>query len=266
MSISSRLSEVLRNASELPFDDSSRMIIFSDLHRGDNSRADDFAPNAPIFVDALNYYLREGFTYIELGDGDELTENSNFDDILRAHTNVFLVMREFYLRGRLHLMFGNHDIIRKLPNEVRKTLYSFMDSVTSRPENLFEGITLPEGILLRYVTGDALFLVHGHQGDLLNDSLWWLGKFFVRTVWRNLQLLGIKDPSSAAQNTHKGDKVEAEIEAWVVANQQALMMGHTHRPYFPEAGSPPLFNDGSGVAPNGLTMTSFFMLSLPGKH
>ncbi len=253
MSISSRLSEVLRSATEIPFDDVSRIIIFSDLHRGDNSRADDFAQNKPLFVHALNHYLREGFTYIELGDGDELTENSNFDDILRAHKEVFLVMREFHQRGRLHLIFGNHDIIRKLPNEVRKTLFRFVDSITNKQEQLFEGILIHEGIRLRYTTGDALFLVHGHQGDLLNDRLWWLGKFFVSTFWRYLQLLGVKDPTSAAQNTHKGDKVEAEIEAWVIANQQPLIMGHTHRPYFPEPGTPPFFNDGSGVAPHEIT-------------
>jgi UDP-2,3-diacylglucosamine pyrophosphatase LpxH len=253
MSISSRLTEVLRDAAELPFDDSSRIIIFSDLHRGDNSRADDFAPNEALFIHALNYYLREGFSYIELGDGDELTENGNFDDILRAHKEVFLVMREFHKLGRLHLIFGNHDIIRKLPNEVRRTLDKFVDSLTNKQEQLFEGIAIHEGMCLRYPTGDSLFLVHGHQGDLLNDKLWWLGKFFVSTFWRYLQLLGMKDPTSAAQNTRKGDKVEAEIEQWVIANQQPLVMGHTHRPYFPEPGTPPFFNDGSGVVPNEIT-------------
>jgi hypothetical protein len=136
---------------------------------------------------------------------------------------------------------------------VRRTLFRFVDSLTNKQEALFEGIVMHEGIRLRYPTGDALFLVHGHQGDLLNDKLWWLGKFFVSTFWRYLQLLGVKDPTSAAQNTGKGDKVEAEIEAWVIANQQPLMMGHTHRPYFPEPGTPPFFNDGSGVVPNEIT-------------
>ena len=123
MSISSRLTEVLHETFEIPFDDTSRIIIFSDLHRGDNSRADDFAQNESLFVYALQHYLREGFTYIELGDGDELTETPNFPDILRAHKEVFTVMREFYRQGRFHMMFGNHDIIRKLPSEVAKTLF-----------------------------------------------------------------------------------------------------------------------------------------------
>ena len=253
MSISSRLTEVLHEAIEIPFDDNSRIIIFSDLHRGDNSRADDFAQNESLFVCALQHYLREGFTYIELGDGDELTETPNFQDILRAHKEVFTVMRAFYQQGRFHMIFGNHDIIRKLPSEVAKTLFSFVDKVTGKKESLFDGITVQEGICLRYSNGRSLFLVHGHQGDLLNDKLWWLDKFFVRTVWRWLQLLGVKDPTSAAQNPHKGDDVEAEIEKWVIAHHQPLIMGHTHRPYFPDASATPFFNDGSGVAPNEIT-------------
>jgi hypothetical protein len=52
----------------------SRFIVFSDAHRGDGTGADDFAANSLIFKCALDYYLAQGFTLIELGDAEELWE------------------------------------------------------------------------------------------------------------------------------------------------------------------------------------------------
>ena len=72
MSVASRLSEVFESSEKIPFDDSSKFILFSDCHRGDNSWTDDFAQNQNIFFHALNFYYDGGFTYIEVGDGDEL--------------------------------------------------------------------------------------------------------------------------------------------------------------------------------------------------
>ena len=53
----------------------SRFVVFSDAHRGDGSGADDFAANSLIFKCALDYYLAEGFTLIEMGDAEELWES-----------------------------------------------------------------------------------------------------------------------------------------------------------------------------------------------
>jgi len=55
----------------------SRFVLFSDAHRGDGSGADDFAANSLIFKCALDHYLAQGFTLIELGDGEELWENGD---------------------------------------------------------------------------------------------------------------------------------------------------------------------------------------------
>ena len=81
MSVSSRLTEVFQSAPEIQFDDTSRLIFFSDCHRGDNSWADNFSKNQNVYFRALEYYFNEGFTYFELGDGDELYENKYFSDI-----------------------------------------------------------------------------------------------------------------------------------------------------------------------------------------
>jgi len=67
-SVARRLDEVAAAAVEVPIDDASRVIVFSDIHRGDNSWADDFAHNQTLFFFALGHYHERGFTYIELGD------------------------------------------------------------------------------------------------------------------------------------------------------------------------------------------------------
>src|SRR3989339_857352 len=98
MSTNKRLTELFKLSSEKPiaFDDSSKFIIFSDCHRGDNDWADDFADNQNIFFHALNYYYNNDFTYIELGDGDELFENRNFRNIRKSYSHIFWLMSEFY--------------------------------------------------------------------------------------------------------------------------------------------------------------------------
>ncbi len=254
MSTSRRLSEVFESAREIPFDDSSKCILFSDCHRGDNSWADDFAHNQNLFFHALNHYYNEGFTYIEIGDGDELWENRRFEDIRKAHSHIFWLMSEFHKENRLHLIWGNHDIERKDPKKVEETLYRYYDDRKERYEPLFDGIEVHEGLVLRHTgTDNRIFLVHGHQGDLIDDRLWWLGRFFVRNLWKHLQLLGVNDPTSPAKNFEKRRKVEKEIIEWIKAKDQIVICGHTHRSMFPDEGEPPYFNTGSCVHPRCIT-------------
>ncbi|MFH1974991.1 MAG: hypothetical protein ABIJ52_05440 [Pseudomonadota bacterium] len=57
---------------EIELNAESRYIVFSDCHRGNGSAGDEFAANSMVYKFALAYYLREGFSYIELGDAEEL--------------------------------------------------------------------------------------------------------------------------------------------------------------------------------------------------
>jgi predicted phosphodiesterase len=253
VSLSKRFSTVLGESTVIPFDDQSKLILFSDCHRGDNSWADDFAHNQNLFFYALEYYFEAGFTYIELGDGDELLENRAFEDIRRAHSHVFRIMQKFHQQNRLYLLFGNHDIVRQSPETVGDHFHSPY-RIRGRPqEPLFGGIQVHEGLRLEHPAAGEIFLIHGHQGDLINDSLWRLGRFFVRHVWRHLQLLGIRDPTSPAQNIKKRNKVELEIARWSKTRRQMLIFGHTHRPRFAALGDIPVFNTGSCVHPRSIT-------------
>jgi predicted phosphodiesterase len=249
-----RLNAVLTSSAEQVFDDRSKFILFSDCHRGDNSWADDFAHNEHIYYHALTRYYRAGYTYIEIGDGDELWENNRFEDIRRAHSAVFKLLARFHDEGRLALLYGNHDKERRSQARVAHTLHRYYDERRGIQMPLLEGISVREGLVLRYEdTGMRIFLVHGHQGDLLSDQLWWVGKLLSRILWRQLQLLGIHDPTRPAVNSMKRKRVERRLIRWVRSKKQMTITGHTHRPRFPKPGAPPYFNDGSCVHPRSVT-------------
>ena len=196
-----RLDHAFKTAKVLDFDNDSKFIFFSDCHRGDNSFADDFANNRNIYFHALKHYYKEDFTYIELGDGDELWENLTFDSILNAHKNVYLLMKQFFDENRLHLIWGNHDMVYRDPEYVKKHLHTYFNARTSKDEPLFMGLKYEEAILLNHCdTNQQLFLTHGHQADWWNFLFWKWSRFLVRILWKPLNVMGIADPTSPAKN------------------------------------------------------------------
>jgi UDP-2,3-diacylglucosamine pyrophosphatase LpxH len=254
---SARLSEVFQAArgDTLKFDDGSKIVLFSDCHRGDNSWGDDFAPNQLLFFHALRYYLQQGYTYIEVGDGDELWENASFEEIRKAHDHVFWLLSEFHRASRLHMLFGNHDLERRDPDVVRRQLDDYYDEREKKRVDLLPGISLKEAIVLEYEpSGHQLLVVHGHQGDLLNDRLWRLSRFGVRFLWSRLQAFGVKDPTRPSEHPSWRSTIEARIKEWIRANGGIpVICGHTHRPEYPDDRRVPYFNSGSCVHPRCIT-------------
>lgn len=255
MSSAKRLSRAYANAKYIPFDDTSKFILFSDCHRGDNSFADDFANNRNIYFHALNHYYNEGFDYCELGDGDELWENLHFESIFEAHKNVYKLLKKFHLEKRLHMIWGNHDMVYKDKAYVDKYLSSYFEPIDNTDKELFEGITYNEAIVLKHTKSQQeLFLTHGHQADWWNYTFWRWGRFLVRILWKPLQVWGIADPTSPAKNFKELIKLERRIKRWILQNNLLItIVGHTHRPRFPEPGDIPFFNDGSCVHPRSIT-------------
>ena len=250
-----RLDRAYKNAHTIPFNDQSKFVLFSDCHRGDNSFADDFANNRNIYFHALKHYYHEGFQYCELGDGDELWENLSFDSILNAHKNVYMLMKQFHDEGRFHMIWGNHDMVYRNPSYVEKHLFSFFDPKTGNHEDLFCDIKYHEAIVLQHSkTGQKLFLTHGHQADWWNYIFWRWSRFLVRILWKPLNVMGIADPTSPAKNYKELIKVEKRTKKWISENKNLLtIIGHTHRPRFPEPGDIAFFNDGSCVHPRSIT-------------
>ncbi|WP_369048458.1 metallophosphoesterase family protein [Tenacibaculum sp. UWU-22] len=255
MSANSRITNAYKNAKKLPLNNKSKYILFSDCHRGNNSFADDFAHNRNIYLHALTHYFNEGFTYIELGDGDELWENRYFNSIFKANKHIYLLLKEFHDTKRLHFIWGNHDMVYKNPKKVQKNLFYYHDTVTGTDKELFTNISFSEAILLvDDQTEKSIFLLHGHQADWFNYVFWQLSRFLVHYLWKPLQVLGISDPTSPAQNFKELIKVEKRMEQWIKENHnQMVVIGHTHRPRFPEPNEIPFFNDGSCVHPRAIT-------------
>lgn len=250
-----RLDNAYKKAKIIDFDDSSKFILFSDCHRGDNSFADDFANNRNIYFHALRHYYAEGFEYCEIGDGDELWENLSFEPIFEAHKNVFKLMQLFHKENELHMIWGNHDMVYQNPNYVKKHLTTYFDKELGIDVDLFPGIEYHEGIVLKHrATEQEVFLPHGHQADWWNYLFWKWSRFMVRVLWRPLNVMGIADPTSPAKNYKELIKVERRTKKWIIENNNLItIVGHTHRPRFPEPGDIAFFNDGSCVHPRSIT-------------
>jgi len=210
-----------------------KLVCMSDMHRGDGSGADDFAQNSLIYRCALGHYLENGFTYVELGDAEELWENDNFDQIYITHTMVYELLAKFHdpdpEKSRYLKVWGNHDLYWKDNEVVYRTL--------------FPGIEIHEGIILEPgvqegggEVSDAILLIHGHQADpKCSGEMAVVSKFFVHNFWPDLQRCGVKDPTRAALNPGLCNEVDKRLHEWANRNDQgigAIIAGHTHRAVF----------------------------------
>jgi UDP-2,3-diacylglucosamine pyrophosphatase LpxH len=249
-----RISKIFHSSEEVVFDDSSRIVLMSDCHRGDGNWSDDFSRNQNIFFRALTYYYENSYSYIELGDGDELWENKRLSDIIRVHSNVFWLLSKFYKRKKLYFIYGNHDMVKKNHKYVKKHMYKYFDERQKKDLPLFENIKVHEGLILRHkVNNYKIFLIHGHQVELLNNELWKITRFLVRYLWRPLNFFGLNDPTKTADSYHRKHAVEKKLIEWIEKENQMLIAGHTHRPMFPKEGEPLYFNTGSTVHPRCIT-------------
>ena len=249
-----RLEQVYRNAEEICIDRSSRIVCMSDCHRGTGNHGDNFLPNQNVFFAALKYYYERNFFYMELGDGDELWENRRLSKIVDYHSDVFWLMAQFHRRGRFKMLYGNHDCKKKNGRFLKTHCEKYYCNIQDCYKELFGNIKAEEGIRLKdRCTEHEILLLHGHQGDLLNDALWPLACFLVRYVWRPLELFGIYDPTSAARNYKKRKKTERRLDRFAAEKQILVVAGHTHRPVLPKPGESFYLNDGSCVHPRCIT-------------
>ncbi len=248
----SALDRAYERARRIRIDDSSKLVMMSDCHRGDGSNADDYIKNQNIAHYALTRYYQEGFTYIELGDGDELWQNRCFEDITETHGNTFEVLKKFYDENRFFMLYGNHDMCKRHARWGKKHLESYMRKNEIIP--LFPGIQVYEALLLEYhKPAQSLFALHGHQVDPLNNTFWRLARFLVRYAWRPLEMIGLKDPFSAPKNHSKKQTLEERLSDWAFQHDMPIIAGHTHHSVFPGKNDALYFNDGCCVHPRCIT-------------
>lgn len=253
MNCRKRICKAFDNALRLPLLSDSKYVILSDCHRGTGRNNDNFLKNEFIYTAALKHYFDEGFTYLELGDGDELWENPSFEDIKTMHSEVFGIMSNFFQDGRFYSVYGNHDIIKKNPKFVNSHFHTYYCENGLCHKPLFPHISFYPSIILEDKEKKKdIYLTHGHQSDMLNSTFWPLSRFLVRFLWHPLENLGIPDPTSAAKNNTRKRKTEKRLTLWAKENNFLLITGHTHRPMIGTPDSP-YFNTGSCVSPSGIT-------------
>ncbi len=204
--------------------DETRLVLFSDLHRGIGDRADDFRPCRKIYHAALGYYDALDYRLGLLGDIEELWQRI-LPGILDCYAGTLAVERRFFDDGRGLRLLGNHDEIlawswhrNMLADHVGDI--ELLDSVRLR---LLDGAGSPLGEIL---------LVHGHQG--IHYS--WLDRFVVRWVWTPIQkftgiTLGLPSTDHSIRNLH-----ERALYEWAAGRPGLLLVcGHTHQPVFMSA-------------------------------
>lgn len=249
-----RLQGVYRDAKIIPYNSDSKFILMSDCHRGQGNNGDNFLPNQNIFFGALEYYYQNGFTYIELGDGDELWENRKMEVIKEVHEDEFDMMSRFYNENRFYMIYGNHDIVKSRKSYMQRHCNSYYCPVSKKHKQFFPGIEISEGLLLKNTdTKDEIFLVHGHQGDFINDQIWPVSRFLVRYLWGPLELIGFTAPTGTGRANRKKDKLEKRLIAYANSEKRILIAGHTHRPVFRSPNNRFYYNDGSCVHPRCIT-------------
>ncbi len=235
MSYLKRLDKTFQNPLCLPLNRDTKYVFFSDCHRGIGNHTDNFLKNANNYSVALQYYYQNGFHYIEAGDGDELWENKKMCQIQEIYSDVFQQLKFFQQCQRLSLLYGNHDMVKKYPT------FSFSD------------FTYAESIILQSSSPHMEFrIIHGHQIDWMNSTLWRFSRFLVRHLWTPLEAFGIRPPTNAVTNNHKKNRLEKRYIAYALKRNCYLLTGHTHNPSLC-AVKTPYCNSGSCIHPNCIT-------------
>lgn len=253
MSYTSRLNHALQDAPVFTFYRDSRYCIFSDCHRGDGSSNDNLLKNESLYISALKYYDTNGFTYIELGDGDELWENRNMESIVEVHNQVFCLFSSFHAGKRLIMLYGNHDMVKRNPCFAKRYCSSCFCAKNCCRCTLFPNLVFYESIILEPANHKyRLYLTHGHQADFWNSTAWRINRFLVRYIWKPLEHYGVLDPTSAAKNYHHKNLIEKKLESYAKKENITLITGHTHRPRLLNT-EPFFINTGSCVHPYSVT-------------
>jgi predicted phosphodiesterase len=207
----------------LSFNENDKYIIFSDQHKGARNYADDFGFAANNYLAALNFYNANQYTFISLGDSEELWENT-LDAIKTNNEATFVAEIQFLRRNAFVKIFGNHDLY--WDNDPLAAYQ--LEKIYGQKVKVYEGLILQTTINTKPL---AIFLTHGHQGDLASDGSWF-SKWFVSRIWAPLQAYLHINPNTPAFNNQLKSKHNQFMYEWAAAQQSVLITGHTHQPVF----------------------------------
>jgi predicted phosphodiesterase len=201
-----------------------KIIIFSDQHKGGRDLADDFMNAEKNYLAALNYYYDNGYSFINLGDCEELWENT--PKVVMEKNQVTLAAEaRFQEDGRYYRIYGNHDLEWKYL--IQQNLY--LKPVFGSALSIYEGIVL---LVTHNNKQYRIFLSHGHQGDQRSDgnafSMW-----FVAAIWTPIQRFLEVTINTVSDSFELVDKHNIMMYEWSATQKNTVFIsGHTHKPVF----------------------------------
>ncbi|MBM3416416.1 MAG: metallophosphoesterase [Bacteroidetes bacterium] len=216
----------------IPFEyKTSKFIIFSDQHKGRRNGADDFMLAEPNYLSALQHYYEQDFYFINLGDSEELWENS-LRQVKKKNKANFEAEKKFLGHNRYIKVFGNHDLF--WDND--PLAWWHLKNIYGEKVKVYEGVVLLTEVppTNSRLTNSRLtiFLTHGHQGDASSDGNWF-SKFFVAKIWAPLQAFLRINPNTPAYDAEKKTWHNHIMYEWSAEQQNTLLVtGHTHQPVF----------------------------------
>jgi UDP-2,3-diacylglucosamine pyrophosphatase LpxH len=204
--------------------DRHRIILFSDQHKGDRSYQDDFTLCEDNYLAALSYYDTRKFLYCNLGDSEELWENTTLE-VMKHNKKTFNAEKSFLDRNAYIKLFGNHDLY--WDNDPLAGI--MLQKIFGKKIRVYEGVIFKISVKEQEL---SLLLTHGHQGDLQSDGNWF-SKWFVSTIWGPVQsYLRINPNTPAYDNQLKSEHNQIMYDWTAKQTNLVLVTGHTHQPVF----------------------------------
>ncbi len=218
------LSKALRFGME---SDQSKLIVFSDHHRGVGDGADDFVNCKEVYLEALNYYYKNGYTLVLLGDVEEFWECVPLM-VMKKYRDALAEEAKFHTDARLMKIWGNHD------DQWQESLFR----TTTMPKSLRD-LSIYEGIVLELKDSQSqreieIVMTHGHQGTLSSDKFAGISRWFVRWFWRPFQqIFKIKLNATPATDIELKSQHDQDMYSWAKSRGNTILIcGHTHQPVF----------------------------------
>jgi UDP-2,3-diacylglucosamine pyrophosphatase LpxH len=209
----------------IPFDSKlDKFIVLSDQHKGARDGMDIFARAEKNYIAALQYYNKEKFFYINLGDSEELWENL-FITVKKHNKATFETEKLFLKRDAFVKIYGNHDLY--WDNDPLREI-SLMQ-IYGQPVKIYEGIILKTTVNQKPLD---IYMTHGHQGDLQSDGNWF-SKWFVSDIWAPFQSYLRINPNTPSTNNALKTAHNKMMYEWSSKRENMLLItGHTHQPVF----------------------------------
>ena len=204
--------------------ESGKFIILSDQHKGAKDLADDFRNTETNYLNTLQFYFDHDFTFINLGDCEELWEST---PSVVVDKNRLTLQKEaqFHASDRYFRIYGNHDLEWSLD----------LQRLTFLRPIFGPNISVNQGLLLNTIYNDkkySIFLAHGHQGDQRSDGNW-LSKLFVNFIWTPIQRFLQIQLDRVSDSFELVDKHNILMYEWSATQKDLLFIsGHTHKPVF----------------------------------